>query len=369
MTRFCFLVVYALLAATASASEHPAIVVSEDGRGFSEASTSKPFVPWGFNYDRDTQGQLIEDYWIDQWDRVAEDFQEMKTLGANVVRVHLQFAAFMQSPTEPRQQSLDQLARLLSLASETGLYLNLTGLGCYHKQDVPVWYEPLSETQRWDAQATFWQAIAKVCVGNPIVFCYDLMNEPVVPGGDKPRDDWLGGGFGGKHFVQFISLDRAGRKREEIARAWIDRLVTAIRQVDPDRLITVGMVDWSLDRPGLTSGFIPDKVSDSLDFISVHIYPESGKVDQAIDTLAGFAAVGKPVVIEEIFPLKCGVDDLERFILQSQKHASGWFGFYWGTPPDALDPTRSIGEAMTLKWLELFQALGVNEGRLERKKS
>jgi len=68
-------------------------------------------------------------------------------------------------------------------------------------------------------------------------------------------------------------------------------------------LITVGLVDWSLDRPGLTSGFVPEKIVDDLDFISVHLDPEKGKVEEALKTRAGFA-VGKPVVIEETFPLK-----------------------------------------------------------------
>ena len=46
-------------------------------------------------------------------------------------------------------------------------------------------------------------------------------------------------------------------------------------------------MDWSLDRPGLTSGFVPEKVADDLDFVSVHLYPEKGKVDEALKTLAG----------------------------------------------------------------------------------
>ncbi len=44
-------------------------------------------------------------------------------------------------------------------------------------------------------------------------------------------------------------------------------MVQAIRATDTRHLITVGMVDWSLDRPGLTSGFDPHKVAQSLDFL------------------------------------------------------------------------------------------------------
>ena len=74
---------------------------------------------------------------------------------------------------------------------------------------------------------------------------------------------------------------------------------TAIRKHDKRHLITVGLVPWSLDRPGLTSGFVPDKIAADLDFIAMHIYPEKGKVAEAIETVKGFAAVGKPVSLKK----------------------------------------------------------------------
>jgi hypothetical protein len=201
----------------------------------------------------------------------------------------------------------------------------------------------------------FWEVVAKTCADSPAIFCYDLMNEPVVPGGNKQRTDWLGPAFGDKHFVQFITLDRKNRDRPDVARQWIHTLVSAIRKHDERHLITVGLVPWSLDRPGLTSGFVPDKIADDLDFIAMHIYPQKGKTDEAIETLKGFAAVGKPVVIEETFTLKCGADELEQFIDRSRAHAAGWIGFYWDKTPEEIRPAKSIPEALTLSWLELFK--------------
>jgi hypothetical protein len=344
-----------LAALPAAAADMEWVKVSDDKTGFVLAESGKQFIPWGFNYDHEGDGKLIEDYWDDQWPTVQSAFREMKGLGANVVRIHLQFGRFMESSTKPHQTSLDQLARLVKLAEETGIYLDLTGLGCYHKPDVPPWYDTLSEQERWQAQAVFWEAVAKTCAESPAIFCYDMMNEPVVAGGDKKHDDWLGPALGDKHFVQRITLDRAGRERPEIARQWVHKLVTAIRKHDQRHLVTVGLVPWSLDRPGLTSGFVPEKIADDLDFIAVHIYPEKGKVGEAIETLKGFAAVGKPVVIEEIFPLKCGAEELGEFIDQSRKHATGWIGFYWGKTPDEIRPAKTFPEAITLSWLELFQ--------------
>jgi hypothetical protein len=259
----------------------------------------------------------------------------------------------MNSPTQPNPKSLEQLHRLTILAERTGLYLDVTGLGCYHKPDVPAWYDALAEPERWQTQANFWKSVAKSIGNSPAIFCYDLMNEPVVPGGKRAPSDWLGPGFAGKHFVQFITLDTEGRKRSEIARQWIDRLVSAIRSEDPHHLITVGMVPWSLDRPGLTSGFVPSEVAGSLDFLAVHLYPETGKVDEAIETLRGFA-IGKPVIIEETFPLKCNLDDFDSFMERSKRFASGWIGFYWGKTIDEYTPPRTIPDAMTLGWLHWF---------------
>jgi hypothetical protein len=340
-------------ASSLRAADLERVRVSDDKQGFVLEKSQQRFVPWGFNYDHDEAGRLLEDYWEAEWDKVVADFGEMRDLGANVVRIHLQVARFMRSADESNPQALDRLARLLKLAESTGLYLDLTGLGCYHKQDVPAWYDALDEAGRWDVQARFWEAIARTCRPSPAVFCYDLMNEPVVPGGNRKPGDWLGPPFGGKHFVQVITLWQRDRPRPEIARAWIDRLAAAIRQHDATHLVTVGLVDWSLDRPGLTSGFVPSLVAADLDFLCVHIYPEKGKRDDALKTLAGFA-IGKPVVIEETFPLKAPLDEFEQFLDGSRKHAAGWIGFYWGRTPAECRQSKEFADAFVLQWLELF---------------
>src|SRR5207244_7347878 len=113
-------------------------------------------------------------------------------------------------------------------------------------------------------------------------------------------------------------------------------------------------VDWSLDRPGLTSGFVPEQIVADLDFLCVHLYPEAGKVDKALETLAGFA-IGKPVIIEEMFPLKCSITDLEDFVDRGRKSACGWIGFFWGQMPEDLRPPKTISDAFVLSWLEFFQ--------------
>jgi hypothetical protein len=157
-----------------------------------------------------------------------------------------------------------------------------------------------------------------------------------------------------KHFVQFVTLDPKDRARTDVARAWTEHLGAAVRKADKKHLVTVGLVDWSLDRPGLTSGFVPEKVCGRLDFVCVHLYPESGKRDGAAKTLKGFAA-GKPVVVEETFPLKCSPKELDAFIDKAGSDAAGWISFYWGTPPEALRKSKEVKDALLLDWLERFE--------------
>jgi hypothetical protein len=338
-----------------SESKMELIRPSDDGSGFIRAGSGAKFLAWGFNYDHDDPGRLLEDYWHKEWPTVVEDFKEIKALGANTVRIHLQTAKFMQTPTEPNKASLEQLARLVELAEEIGLYLDITGLGCYHKKDVPEWYDAMDEAARWDVQARFWEAIAKMCAGSSTIFCYDLMNEPILPGANQKETDWLAGEFGGKHFVQRITLDLAGRTREKIAKAWVDKLVSAIRKHDQRHMITVGVIPWAHTFPKAKPLFYSPQVGSNLDFVSVHFYPKKGEVDKALTALAVYE-VGKPLVIEETSGLWCGREDFRRFFDGSREIADGWIGFYWGTTIDEYARRKDdIPAAIMKEWLEFFR--------------
>lgn len=333
------------------------IRVSENGRHFVGSESGERFFAWGFNYDHDDAGRLIEDYWHQEWSTIEEDFKEMKALGANVVRIHPQVAKFMKTAKEPHEAALKQLVGLMRLAEKTGLYLDITGLGCYHKQDVPKWYDEMDEAGRWEVQALFWEAIAKNCADSPSVFCYDLMNEPILPG-EKKETDWLAGEFGGKYFVQRISLDLQGRTREQVAKNWVDKLVAAIRKHDKRHMITVGVIPWAHTFPKAKPLFYSKEVGENLDFVSVHFYPKKGEVQKALTALKVYD-VGKPVVIEETSPLWCGQEEFEVFVDESLDIVDGYIGFYWGkTIEEYSVPNASIANSIMKKWLQYFRTKG-----------
>lgn len=329
------------------------IRVSPDGRRFVLSGSGAEFRPWGFNYDHDAANRLLETYWKDEWNAVAGDFQEMKQLGANTVRVHLQVSRFMKSAKEPNRESLAQLARLLALAEQTGLYLDVTGLGCYDRKDVPKWYNKLGEGPRWEVQARFWEAVTEACRNSPAVFCYDLMNEPVLTE-DKKGRDWTPGAFGDRYFVQRLTLDFAGRSQTQIAEAWVNKMVAAIRQHDRQHLVTVGAIPWAMTWPTARPVIYSKEASKNLDFVSLHFYPKNGEVGKALKALAVYE-IGKPIVIEEMFPLSCSVAELDQFIDGSRPLTVGWIGFYWGKSiAEYQREKKSIADAITLGWLEYF---------------
>ena len=120
-------------------------------------------------------------------------------------------------------------------------------------------------------------------------------------------------------------------------------------------MITIGVIPWALTFPGAKPLFYAPDVGGKLDFVSVHFYPKSGEVDKALKALAVYD-VGKPLVIEEMFPLNCSLPELDQFVTQSSKMTDGWIGFYWGRTLEEYRADKvSLRSALMLQWLGYFQ--------------
>jgi hypothetical protein len=324
--------------------------VAPDGKGF-ELASGKRFTAWGFNYDHDGENRLIEEYWESDWPKVERDFREMRRMGANIARIHLQLPRFLRSPKEPDERTLARLDQLLALAEEVGVYLDLTGAASYRKEESPPWYAEASEAERWAIQARFWEVVAARCAKSPAVFAYNLMNEPLIPG--EAAKEWLTGQLGPFSFCEHLTKNRGTRSRADVAKAWLDMLVPAVRKSDPGRMVTVGSF-FVFDAPsGFTLAMTPKELAERVDYLSVHLYPREAKIDDQLKLLEA-AQVGKPVVIEEMYPLHCSLEGFKRFLEASKQHASGWIGFYWGEPIDELRRKNTIKDAITAGWLEFF---------------
>ena len=324
------------------------VQVSPDKKGFVLYPSGKPYTPWGHNYGSvDIMERMSNDP-----ARVERDFADMKAHGTTVARVHPEMPRFMLGPDKVDQHALDQLTHLLKIAEKSGIYLDITGLACYQITNRLAWYDALDTAARWRTQAFFWETIAQTCANSPAVFCYCLVNEPAAEG--KRSDGWYMGRMGAVEFCQRLTLDPPNRPAEEIFRDWTKRMAGAIRRQDKQHLITLGMLPF----PGPAC----NAAGEALDFISPHLYPKSKKVAEELALLKRFD-LGKPIVIEETFPLSCGVDDEREFLLKSRGLVAGWMGHWPDEPPAKLAELKKSGKAtihnaIWLSWTELFKELG-----------
>jgi len=365
MSWLRLVLVLAALSVQAFAQQSPSwVAVDRAGEGFVLSDGRAVFIPWGFNYFRDERFRLLEDYWSgdgpDGWPKVDRDFREMKRLGANVVRVSLQFARFMDAPASPNQANLTRLEKLIGLAEDVGVYLDVTGLGTFRAADLPSWYRNLTEKERWAAQAAFWEAVAKVGANRPGVFAYNLMNEPLVSTAPRPAGEWTHPAeMAGMRYLEYINLDPAGRRAPDIARAWLRQLTQAIRRHDQRHPITVGLIWIDNAKPENLAGFPPADIAPEVDFLAVHVYPARGNVDVALDSLARYRK-GKPVVVEETFPLNCTPAEYADFLRRSRGIASGWLAHFWSLTPADLKGRTDAASGLTLESLTIFQSLNPN---------
>lgn len=360
------LLAVASLFTLASARSHaeeprlPRVEIAKSGKHFVLQGSGKKFVPWGFNY-LGKDNELAEESWHtpEGWKNIDTDFRDMRKLGANAVRWHLQFETFMKGPDQVDEAQLGRLKDLLKLAHKHQLYLDLTGLSCYRLKRIPAWYDALPEADRWAAQAQFWAAIAKTCAGDSAVFCYDLINEPVVGAGKAGEHPWVGGELGGLHFVQRISNKTEGRERQEIVAAWVKQLVTAIREHDKKTLTTVGVIPWAFVWANAKPVFYTDATLPCLDFVSIHVYPKANKeLEKELKALAVYD-LGKPIVIEETFPLNAPLPDWNTFIDAASPRVAGWFCHYFGRTPAEHRAGAQPGGPIVAEVLELWQKMGL----------
>jgi len=79
--------------------------------------------------------------------------------------------------------------------------------------------------------------------------------------------------------------------------------------------------------------------------------------DKALDALSAYD-IGKSLVIEETFPLKCSPDELQGFLKRLRDIAKGWISFHWGkTIKEYAAEEDSLTSALVRTWLERFRTM------------
>ncbi|HWI56531.1 MAG TPA: beta-galactosidase, partial [Bacillota bacterium] len=282
----------------------PKVRVASDGHGFLTAS-GKRFVPMGVTYFRPGTGWAPQVWKRFDAEATRKDFAKLHELGGNCVRVFLTFGSFYEEPGRLSADGLTKFDQFLALAEEAGLYVHPTGPD--HWEGLPAWAQGdrFAEEKVLGALEQFWKLFAARYRGRNVIFAYDLLNEPEVrwdsPAMREKWHTWLASHYGTAAKVaeawgtpaRKLELDLlpvpskeapAGKElldyqffREDIADQWTRRQAVAVKSVDPQALVTAGLIQWSvpvgLAGPFHYSAFRPERQARWLDFMEVHFYP------------------------------------------------------------------------------------------------
>src|SRR5262249_31283806 len=112
----------------------------------------RPWKAWGMNWGIGDHAPVIA-YFDDPSPAdlavLQTELRTARAMGANSMRIYLQLAQVMATPTHPRQRTLTALQRLLALAQHERIYLDITGDLVWQTKYAPGWYRQLPYQTRW----------------------------------------------------------------------------------------------------------------------------------------------------------------------------------------------------------------------------
>lgn len=182
-------------------------------------------------------------------DIIAKDFDAIRALGANAVRVFLPRETFLAANA---QADLGNLVRLLRMAEERNIYVVPTLFDLKSDYALAGWYE----------DAVYLTQVMPVLSQSDAVAYVDLKNEP--------------------------DLDFEGHGRARVE-AWVRAMAVLARELSPELALTVG---WSTADHALVA-------ADALDVVTYHEYqPLPGTTERLEQVRTG--AGTKPVMVTEI---------------------------------------------------------------------
>jgi hypothetical protein len=282
----------------------PKVRVAKGQRGF-VTGPGEAFVPFGVTYYRAGTGWAPQVWKQFDPEATGKDFAVMRRQGVNCARVFLSYGSFYSQAGVLDAEGLKKFDRFLSLAEEAGIYVQPTGPDLWEGSPVgqPV---AIEDENTVSALEQFWKLFAARYRGRSVIFAYELKNEPELAWKSeilgKRWKAWLARKYVSSEALAAawgsaapvlpgeasIPSDQDALKsrqlldyqtfREEIADEWTGRQTAAIKSSDPEALVTVGLIQWSVPAllPGPVryySAFRPQRQARFLDFMEIHFYP------------------------------------------------------------------------------------------------
>ncbi len=379
-------------------------------------------MPFGVTYYRPRTGWAPQVWTQFDAEATRKDFALMRQQGVNCIRVFLSYRSFYFHPGVLNEDGVRKFDAFLSLAEEAGLYVQPTGPDLW---EGPPEGQPTAVEDEATVRALedFWKLFASRYRGRNIIFSYELKNEPEVGwNGETLRKRW--NTWLANKYLTVAALEKAwGRPevpvfggipvppegdalndrrlldyqkfREDLADEWTRRQVVAIKAADPNALVTVGLIQWSVPSllPGIIhySAFRPARQARYLDFLEIHFYPfatgayEYRSKEDELKNLSYLESVvretampGEPVVLAEFgwygggkprfdnntHPAATEEQQAEYcagVVETSASFVRGWLNWGFFDAPEATDCSQFIGLATAdggiKAWGKTFQQL------------
>src|SRR5262249_11671178 len=153
------------------------ITVDAKANSFKTAD-GRPFIPFGVTYYRPGTGWAPQVWKKFDAEATRKDFQLMKSFGVNCVRGFLSYGSFYPEPGNLDPDGLQKFDTFLRIAEENGIYVHPTGPD--HWEGAPAWTQEdrIADEKNVAALDEFWKQFAARYRGRPVIFAYDLRNEP-----------------------------------------------------------------------------------------------------------------------------------------------------------------------------------------------
>lgn len=171
------------------------------------------------------------------------DFDRVRELGLNCIRIPFWYRNFMKDENGTwwnadnlnNNPGFKRLDWAIEQAGKRGMYVILDLHGAPGGQNMDHSCGTLGKNELYESQKNrrimedLWVKIATRYKGNPVVAAYDIMNEPQNNGGYRGPNSWAPG-----------SPEATSRTNSVY-----DQMIKAIREVDPDHVITVEAI-WEM---------------------------------------------------------------------------------------------------------------------------
>ncbi len=234
-------------------------------------------------------------------------FQEVKDMGATLVRIPVHPIAWRERTSQGYLKLLDQA---VTWCTELGIYIDIDWHSIGNLQ-MEMFQDPMYDTTKKETFA-FWRTIAEHFTGNNTIAFYELFNEPTLYRGQLGSMSWS----------DWKKLN--------------EEMIGVIRAFDTNTIPLVAGLDWAYDLTPLRTEPIN---AQGIGYVT-HPYPwkRTPPWPPKWEEDFGFAAADYPIIATEIgFPDPNGqpiqADDYgPQIVKYLQSKGIGWVA--WGFDPD-----------------------------------